>query len=79
MYSNARNVWSHAGERVSLRDRLTLSVALQAGPQRIVELEERVRLDCDVVSAICVLACENLVQLSLCDAPLGPETIVVET
>ncbi|WP_375762571.1 hypothetical protein ACE10W_05150 [Bradyrhizobium sp. B025] len=78
MHSNARNVWSHAGERVSLTDRLRLSVALNAGPQRIVELEERVRLDCDVVAAICVLACENLVQLRLCDAPLGPETIVVE-
>jgi len=77
-YSNARNVWAHARERVSLADRLKLSVALQAGPQRIVELENRVRLDCDVVAAVCALACENLVQLHLHDVPLGPSTIVVE-
>lgn len=78
MYSNARNVWLHAGERVSLTDRLKLSVALQQGPQRIVELEDRVSLDCDVVAAVCALACENLVQLDLRDAPLGPRTVVME-
>jgi hypothetical protein len=78
MYSNARNVWAHARERVSLTDRLKLSIALQSGPQRIVELEDRVRLDCDAVAAVCALACENLVHLHLHDAPLGPSTVVVE-
>ncbi|WP_370108051.1 hypothetical protein [Bradyrhizobium yuanmingense] len=77
-YSNARIVWANARERVSLTDRLKLSVALQAGAQRIVELEDRVHLDCDVVAAVCRLACENLVQLYLHDAPLGPNTVVVE-
>lgn len=78
IYSNARNVWAHARKRVSLTDRLKLSIALQAGPQRVVELEDRVRLDCDTVAAVCALACENLVQLTLHDARLGPHTVVME-
>lgn len=76
LFSNAKNVWSHAGERVSLIDRLKFSVALGERPQRIIDLEAWARPNCDVLGAVCALACENLVQLNLHDAPLGPETIV---
>lgn len=76
MFSNVRQVWSHAGGRVSLFDRLRLSTALEGGPRRIIELVDRARLDCDIVAAVCALACENLVRIRLHDAPLGPGTIV---
>lgn len=76
MFSNVRKVWSHASEGVSLSDRLRLSIALEGGPRRIIELEERARLDCDIVAAVCALACENLVRVKLHEAPLGLETIV---
>jgi hypothetical protein len=77
LFSNARAIWSHAGWRVPLMDRLKISVALEEGPQPIVELEDRARPTCDVVAAVCALACENLVRLNLDDAPLGPQTVVL--
>ncbi|MGY4411767.1 hypothetical protein ACVWW4_003503 [Bradyrhizobium sp. LB7.1] len=76
LFSNVRKIWSHAGQTVSLSDRLRLSIALEEGPRRIVELENRVGLDCDVVAAVCALACENLVKVRLDQGPFGLETIV---
>jgi hypothetical protein len=76
MFSNARIVWSHAGKPVSLNDRLRFSLALEGGPQRIIDLEARASSSSDVLAVVCVLACENLVQLILQEAPLGPQTIV---
>jgi hypothetical protein len=76
LFSNVRIVWSYAGGCVSLKDRLRLSLALEKGPQRIIDLESRASPDCDLFAAVCVLACENLVRLTLQDAPLGPQTIV---
>jgi hypothetical protein len=77
LFSNARAVWSHAGRHVSLMDRLKIAVALEEGPQSIIELEDRARPTCDVVAKVCALACENLVRLNIQDAPLGPRTIVL--
>jgi hypothetical protein len=77
LFSNARAIWSHAGHQVSLMDRLKIAVALEDGPQSILELEDRARPTCDVVATVCALACENLVRLNLHDAPLGPQTIVL--
>jgi hypothetical protein len=77
LFSNARAVWSHAGRHVSLMDRLKIAVALEDGPQPIIELEDRARPICDVVATVCALACENLVRLNIQEAPLGPRTIVL--
>ena len=77
LFSNVRAIWSHAGRWVSLMDRLKIAVALEEGPQSIVELEDRACPTCDVVAAISALACENLVRLNLHDTPLGPQTVVL--
>lgn len=77
LFSNARTVWSHAGRHVSLIDRLKLAVSLEEGPQTVHELEERARPGCDVVAAVCALACQNLLRLNIEDAHLGPRTIVL--
>jgi hypothetical protein len=76
LFSNSRAVWSHAGRHVSLTDRLRIGLAMEQGPLPIVELDQRARPGCDVVAAVCALACENLLRLNL-DAPLGPRTMVL--
>jgi hypothetical protein len=75
--SNARAIWSHAGRQVPLLDRLKIAVALEHGPQSIIEIKDRARPTGDVVATVCALACENLVRLNIHDAPLGPATIVL--
>jgi len=78
LFSNARTVWTYERYRVSLTDRLRISVVLEEeGPQSIIELEERARPMCDILAAVCALACEDLVRLNLHHAPLGPSTIVL--
>jgi hypothetical protein len=77
LFSNARAVWSHERYNVSLRDRLKIAAALaEDGPQSIIELEERARPTCDIIAALCALACEDLVELNIHDTYLGPHTIV---
>ncbi|MCP3404450.1 hypothetical protein [Bradyrhizobium sp. CCGB01] len=77
LFSNARAVWSHERYHVCVIDRLKIAAALaEDGPQSILELEERARPSNDILAAVCALACEDLVQLSICDMPLGPRTIV---
>ncbi len=72
-FSNARLVWSHERYRVPLPDRLRISAALaEDGPQSIIDIEERVRPGCDVLAAICALACEALVEFNIHDAAIGP-------
>jgi hypothetical protein len=78
VFSNARAVWSHAGRHVSLVDRLKIGLALEEnGPQSIAELEKRARPACDLVGAVCALACENLLRLDIGTAYLGPRTVVL--
>ncbi|MVT64842.1 hypothetical protein GPL21_06945 [Bradyrhizobium pachyrhizi] len=77
LFSNARAVWSHAKCRVSLPDRLRIAIALEDGPQSIVELEERTRSTCDILAAVCALACEDVVRLNIDVVPLGPRTTVI--
>jgi hypothetical protein len=77
LFSNARAVWSYARYDVSLTDRLRIGLALEeGGPQSIVELEERARPTCDIVAAVCALACADLVGLNIHHVPLGRYTIV---
>jgi hypothetical protein len=76
-FSNSRLVWSHERYRVPLPDRLKISAALtEDGPQSIIDLEEQARPSCDVLAAICALACEALVEHNIHDAAIGPRTIV---
>jgi hypothetical protein len=78
LFSNSRAVWSYARYHVSVTDRLRIGLALEDGePQSLVELEERARPTCDVLAAVCALACEDLVRLNIDAAPLGPRTIVL--
>lgn len=76
MFSNAREIWSQQRYEVPLRDRLKISAALEEGPQSILELEDRARPSCDILRAICALACENLVEISITGMPLGASSIV---
>lgn len=76
LFSNARTIWSHAGRRVSLMERLKISIALEDGPKTILELENLTRI-LDVTGSICALACENLLRLDLHSQRLGPGTLVL--
>jgi hypothetical protein len=78
LFSNARQVWAHERDDVSLMDRLRISAALaEYGPQSIRELEARARPTRGIVAAACALACQNLLGLNIDNTPLGPLTIVV--
>lgn len=77
MYSNVREVWSNARFHISIKDRLKIGAALaEDGPQTILEIEERTRPCCDIIAAVCALACEGLVEIDIRDAPLGPRSVV---
>lgn len=77
IYSNVQEVWSNARFHVSIRDRLKIGAALaESGPQTILEIEERARPCCDIIAAMCALACEGLVEIDLRDTPLSPRSVV---
>lgn len=77
IYSNVREVWSNARFHVSIRDRLKIGAALaEDGPQTILEIEERARPCCDIIAAVCALACEGLLEIDIREAPLGPRSVV---
>jgi hypothetical protein len=80
VFSNARAVWEHEGRPVPIEERFEIGYALlEYGPQSISQLEEHVRPTCDVLAAVCAMACEGLVNLNIEDARLGPGTIVAES
>jgi hypothetical protein len=80
MFSNARAVWEHQGRPVPIEERLEIGYALlEYGPQSISQLEEHVKPTCDVLAAVCAMACEGLVNLNVEDTRLGRGTIVAET
>ena len=77
LFSNSRVVWSHARYRVSIPDRLRIALALDdGGPQFVKELEERARPTCDILAAVCALACEDLLCIDTYLEPLGLRTVV---
>jgi hypothetical protein len=77
LFTNSRLVWSHARCPVSLSDRLRIGFALEEwGPQSFADLESRARPTCDIVAALCALACADLVSLNIHHVPLGRRTIV---
>lgn len=77
LFSNVRAVWSHERYHVPLKDRLKIAATLtEDGPQSILELEDRARPACDILAAVCALACEDRVELNIQDTCLGPHTNV---
>ena len=77
LFSNTRAVWHYERFVVSVHNRLRIAATLaEDGPQSILELEERARPTCDIIGAVCALACEALVELDIDDIPLGPRTMV---
>jgi hypothetical protein len=77
LFSNSRLVWSYARYHVSITDRLRIALALEdGGPQSVLELEERARPNCDILAAVCALACEDLLCIDTCLEPLGLRTVV---
>ncbi|MHC2278088.1 hypothetical protein ACVI1J_004912 [Bradyrhizobium diazoefficiens] len=58
-------------------ERLKIAVALEDGPQSVIQLQDRTRLTSDVVGAVCALACEGLLRLDIHNTALGPHTIVL--
>ncbi|MGY3532189.1 hypothetical protein ACVISU_004957 [Bradyrhizobium sp. USDA 4452] len=76
LFTNSRLVWSYARRPVSLSDRLRIGLALEEwGPQSLAELEARARPSCDIVAALCALACADLVSLNIHHVPLGRFTV----
>jgi hypothetical protein len=76
-FSNVRTVWSHEHHHVGLNDRLRIAAALvEEGPQSVFELEKRARPSCDILAAVCSLACEDLLELNIDYTPLGCRTMV---
>jgi hypothetical protein len=77
LFTNARLIWSYARYRVSITDRLRIALALEdGGPQSVLELEGRARATCDILAAVCALACEDLLCIDTQDEPLGLRTVV---
>jgi hypothetical protein len=77
LFSNARQVWWRERYDVPLIDRIKIGAALdEDGPQPIFELKKRARPSCDILAAVCALACEDLVKLNIDDIRLGPRTMV---
>jgi hypothetical protein len=77
LFSNAREVWRHERYDVPLIDRVKIGASLdEDGPQPISELKKRARPRCNILAAVCALACEDLVKLNIDDIRLGPGTMV---
>ncbi|WP_426532773.1 hypothetical protein [Bradyrhizobium sp. McL0615] len=77
LFSNSDLVWSYARYHVSITDRLRIALALEdGGPQSVMELEERARPTCDILAAICALACDDLLCIDTHREPLGLRTVV---
>jgi hypothetical protein len=77
IFSNSHTVWSHERFPVSVNNRLKIAAALaEDGPQSILEIEERARPTCDIIAAVCALACEALVDIDIRETPLGWRTVV---
>jgi hypothetical protein len=77
LFSNSRMVWSYARYHVSIPNRRRIALALEdGGPQSVMELEERARTTCDILAAVCALACEDLICIDVFHDALGLRTVV---
>ena len=77
LLGNAREVWTCRNVKLPLRDRFRILAALdEEGPLSIMALQEFVCVSVDLATAVCTLACADLVEIDLLSGPLGPTTIV---
>lgn len=75
--SNARRIWQHRDDHHPLRERDAMLNALsEHGPQSIRELDVRTAVARDAEALVCSLACDDLVELDIDGAPIGPTTLV---
>ncbi|CAL8969057.1 hypothetical protein RHODGE_RHODGE_03532 [Rhodoplanes serenus] len=74
--SNATAVWSCRFVRVPVSDRITILQSLAEGPLTIAEAASAARLSRDPVGSVLSLACADVIEIDITDAPLGPETSV---
>jgi hypothetical protein len=75
--SNAREIWSHRAVHVSFRDRDAILAAVEGGGAATVrEIERQISVRCEVLPAICSLACEGAVELDCLTWPLGESSMV---
>jgi hypothetical protein len=75
--ANCRLVWACHDEHASAGDRVRILHHLEeCGPSRLVDIASLVRSSADGVPAVLALACQDLLELDLVSAPLGPSTMV---
>jgi hypothetical protein len=76
-FSNCRLIWPYRSTRVGVGLRLRILQTLHdEGALRLGALLAAIRSSADPGPAVMALACADLVELGLCDAPLGPATPV---
>jgi hypothetical protein len=75
--TNAREVWACRDFHVTMADRMRILHALEdEGPQSIKALQHVACTSADLASALCSLACADLVEIDIAAMPIGPATIV---
>lgn len=75
--TNAREVWACRDFQVTMADRMRILHALEdEGPQAIKALQHVACTSADLASALCSLACADLVEIDIAAMPIGPATIV---
>jgi hypothetical protein len=76
-FSNSRLVWSYRSTRVDVGLRLRILQTLHdEGAIRLGQLLATIRSPADPGPAVMALACADLLELDLSEAPLGPATTV---
>jgi hypothetical protein len=75
--SNCKMVWTCRNRRVIVDDRIRLLDLLdEEGPQPLSRAAAEMRFARGAISAVLAMACADLIEIELADAPLGPKTIV---
>lgn len=75
--SNNRVVWSNRHQRVSAGLRFQImQILVERGPMTLGDLMSRVRILGNSANSIFALACSNVRELELTEAPIGTSTIV---
>lgn len=75
-FTNSRLVWDYRTQPVPIGLRLqVLQLLADEGPMPLRRLLPAIRTSADPVAAVLALACQDIVDLDLLSAPIGPSTI----
>lgn len=75
LFSNCTLVWSYADHKVAVGDRIRIMhLLVDEGPLRVGDLINNARFLGDPSAALMALACQDVVELDLANAVLGPGT-----